>query len=77
MLLEQEPMFSLLFRRLRIESAMERQRGWHEQGRTAVMALEPRRPEGLSRQRPRVVYSWIGSILRSRCTRISMAHSIV
>ena len=24
-----------------LESAMERQRGWHEQGRTAVMALEP------------------------------------
>ena len=24
-----------------LESAMERQRNWHEQGRTAVMALEP------------------------------------
>ena len=24
-----------------LESAMERQRGWHQQGRTAVMALEP------------------------------------
>ena len=24
-----------------LESAMERQRSWHEQGRTAVMALEP------------------------------------
>ena len=34
-------MFSLHTGGLDLESAMERQRGWHEQGRTAVMALEP------------------------------------
>ena len=64
-----------------LESAMERQRNWHQQGRTAVMALEPlasrQSAEQLARG-PRVVCSWIGSILRIRqFSRSSMAHSIV
>ena len=49
-----------------LESAMERQRGWHEQGRTAVMALEPlaSKQEAEQQAKARVVCSWIGSILR-------------
>ena len=38
---EQSDVFVAFSTASNLESAMERQRGWHEQGRTAVMALEP------------------------------------